>query len=210
MQRLPTPVPEHFLSHSALSSYGLLEPLTLWRLSVSVRPLYQALGNCPTSGASWSSAMPPSLGRGRVTTTTDSGLYRDSCLPNSDSSTQRFFNVPDCHITALQRQVHVAEVVKYIGQVRKHHNKLFIVKLDTEVVFVFSKKDLTSFNLIFKFIQPKEAFVSPQPTDFDIKQKSHMLRSHFFGQKLKEPVNFSSCTNEVDHFHRNIHNFHQM
>ena len=41
-------------------------PLTLWRLSVSVRPLVQTLGSCSASGAPWSSAMPPSLGRGRV------------------------------------------------------------------------------------------------------------------------------------------------
>ena len=41
-------------------------PLTLWRLSVSVRPLVQTLGSCPASGEPWSSAMPPSLGRGRV------------------------------------------------------------------------------------------------------------------------------------------------
>ena len=41
-------------------------PLTLWRLSVSLRPLVQTLGSCPASGAPWSSAMPPSLGRGRV------------------------------------------------------------------------------------------------------------------------------------------------
>ena len=54
-------------SHSALSSYGLFAPLTLWRLSVSVRPLVQTLGSCPASGAPWSSAMPPSVGKGRVT-----------------------------------------------------------------------------------------------------------------------------------------------
>ena len=57
----------HLSSHSALSSYGLFAPLTLWRLSVSVRPLVQTLGSCPASGAQWSSAMPPSLGRGQVT-----------------------------------------------------------------------------------------------------------------------------------------------
>ena len=45
---------------------GLFAPLTLWRLSVSLRPLVQTLGCCPASGAPWSSAMPPSLGRGRV------------------------------------------------------------------------------------------------------------------------------------------------
>ena len=40
-----------------------------WRFFVSLRPLVQTLGIWPASGASWSSAMPPSLGRGRVTTT---------------------------------------------------------------------------------------------------------------------------------------------
>ena len=37
--------------------------------SVSLRPLVQTLGSCPASGAPWSSAMPPFLGRGPVTTT---------------------------------------------------------------------------------------------------------------------------------------------
>ena len=41
-------------------------PLTLWRLSISLRPLVQTLGSCSASGAPWSSAMPPSLGRGWV------------------------------------------------------------------------------------------------------------------------------------------------
>ena len=76
-----------------------------------------------------------------------------------------------------------------------------------EVVLVFSKKD---FDLIFKFIQPREALASGQQTDFGIKQKSHMLRSHFFGQKLEEPVIFCPRTNEVDLFDRNVHNFHRM
>ena len=38
-------------------------------LFVSLRPLVQALESFPASGATWSSAMPPSHGRGRVTTT---------------------------------------------------------------------------------------------------------------------------------------------
>ena len=59
-------------SHSALSSYGLFAPLTLWRLSVSPRPLVQTVGICPASGAPWFSAMPPSLGRGRVTSNNNS------------------------------------------------------------------------------------------------------------------------------------------
>ena len=70
LQRMRTPVPGHLSSHSALSSYGLFAPLTLWRLSVSPRPLVQALESFPDSGAPWSSTMPPYLGRGRVTTTT--------------------------------------------------------------------------------------------------------------------------------------------
>ena len=44
-------------------------PLAFWRLFVSLRPLVQTLGSCPASGAPWSPAMPPSLGRGRVTAT---------------------------------------------------------------------------------------------------------------------------------------------
>ena len=35
--------------------------------SLSLRPLVQTLGSCPASGAPWCLAMPPSLGRGRVT-----------------------------------------------------------------------------------------------------------------------------------------------
>ena len=66
LQRLWTLVPGHLSSHSALSSNGLFAPLTLWRLSVSLWPPVQTLGSCPASGAAWSSAMPPSLGRGRV------------------------------------------------------------------------------------------------------------------------------------------------
>ena len=59
----------HLSSHSALSSYGLFGWLALWQFSVSVQPLVQTLGSCPASGASWSSAINSSLGRGRITTT---------------------------------------------------------------------------------------------------------------------------------------------
>ena len=71
--RVQTPVPGHRSSHSALSSYEFFAPLTLWRLSVSLRPLVQALESFPASGAPWSSAMPLSFKRSRVaaaTTTT--------------------------------------------------------------------------------------------------------------------------------------------
>ena len=57
-------------SDFALSSYVLFVPLAFWRPSVSPRPLIQALESCSASGATWSSVMPPSMGRGRVTTTT--------------------------------------------------------------------------------------------------------------------------------------------
>ena len=70
----------HLSSHSALSSYGLFAPLTLWRLSVSLRPLVQTLESCPASGAPWSSAMPPSLGRGRVTNSNNNRRRREPSL----------------------------------------------------------------------------------------------------------------------------------
>ena len=70
LQRLRTLVPGHLSSHSALCSYGLFALLTLWQLSVSLRPLVQTLGSCLASGAPWSSAMLPSFGRGQVTATT--------------------------------------------------------------------------------------------------------------------------------------------
>ena len=59
--------PSQDISHLILHCPArLFAPLTLWRLSVSLWPLVQTLGNFPASGALWSSAMPPSLGRGRV------------------------------------------------------------------------------------------------------------------------------------------------
>ena len=51
-------------------SFCIVQLQTLWRLSVSLRPLVQTLGSCPASGAPWSSAVLPSLGRGQVTTIT--------------------------------------------------------------------------------------------------------------------------------------------
>ena len=54
-------------SHSALSSYGFSAPLTLRLLSMTSGP---GPGELPGFWALWSSAMPPSLGRGQVTTTT--------------------------------------------------------------------------------------------------------------------------------------------
>ena len=48
-----------------------------WRLHSfggSLRPLVQTLGSCSASGAPWSSAMPPSLRRGRVTTNNNNNI----------------------------------------------------------------------------------------------------------------------------------------
>ena len=56
----------HLILHCLVSRYGLFAPLTLWRLSISLRPVVQTLGSCLASGAPWCSAMPPSLGRGQV------------------------------------------------------------------------------------------------------------------------------------------------
>ena len=47
-------------------------PALFHKLCWSPQPLVHALWSCPGSGAPWSSAMLPSLGRGRVTTTTTS------------------------------------------------------------------------------------------------------------------------------------------
>ena len=60
----------HLSSHSALSSYGLFASLALWQFAVSLPPLSQTLLSFPTSGAPWSSAINPSLGKGQATTTT--------------------------------------------------------------------------------------------------------------------------------------------
>ena len=59
LHRLRTLVPGHFSSHSALTNYRFFAPLTLWRLSVSLGSLVQALESCPASGAPSSFAMPP-------------------------------------------------------------------------------------------------------------------------------------------------------
>ena len=55
-------------------------PLTLWRLSVSLRPLVQTLGSCPASGAPWSPAMLSSLGRGRVNNNNNRAALRHVTL----------------------------------------------------------------------------------------------------------------------------------
>ena len=62
-----SPVCSSFLLKPSL--FCVLAPLTLWRLSVSLRPLVQAVGSCSASGAPCSSVMPSFLGRGRATTT---------------------------------------------------------------------------------------------------------------------------------------------
>ena len=48
-------------NHSALSSYRLFAPFALWRFSVSLRTLVQALRSCPAFGVPWSLAIPHPL-----------------------------------------------------------------------------------------------------------------------------------------------------
>ena len=69
--------------------------LALWRLSVSLRPLVQVLGSCQTSGAPWSSAMPPSLGRGRVTTTKAPKNYIDKWAREKSNVKCSIFLLPN-------------------------------------------------------------------------------------------------------------------
>ena len=52
----------HFILHCPATDSA---PLDLWRLSVSLRPLVQALESLPASGTPWSSAMSPFLESGR-------------------------------------------------------------------------------------------------------------------------------------------------
>ena len=75
---------------------------SLWRLSVSLQSLVQALGSCPDSGAPWSSVMPPSFGKGRVTTTkttttmiadiTNAHVHKRNDLIISRRSTSQIYN----------------------------------------------------------------------------------------------------------------------
>ena len=60
----------HLSIHFTQCSHGLFAPLAFWLLFVSLQPLFQTLRSCSASGAPRYSAMPPSLGRGRVTTIT--------------------------------------------------------------------------------------------------------------------------------------------
>ena len=59
---------------------------SLFGNSLSLRPLVQALGSCSASGAPWSSTMPPSLGRGRVTTATRIKMRQYASSPRKKKS----------------------------------------------------------------------------------------------------------------------------
>ena len=67
--------PRTFLISFCTVQLRLVVPLILWRLSISLRPLVQTLGSCPASGAPWSSAVPPSLGRGRVANNNNNMIF---------------------------------------------------------------------------------------------------------------------------------------
>ena len=59
----------HETSHSALPNYRIFALLALWWIYLFLQSLVETLGSCTVSGTPWSSAIPPSLGRGPVTTT---------------------------------------------------------------------------------------------------------------------------------------------
>ena len=69
LQHLRTPGPEHLSSHSALCSYELFSSLVFWQFSVSLRPLFQALGSFPGFWGSMVFRHQPIHRKGRITTT---------------------------------------------------------------------------------------------------------------------------------------------
>ena len=69
--------------------------------SISLRPLVQTLGSCPASGAPWSSAMPPSLGRYRVTNN------------NNNNNNNRI--LPTIFIYLANHQDAVGDVVEWVA-----------------------------------------------------------------------------------------------
>ena len=137
------------------------------------------------------------------------GPYLDSCLPDSHSSSwpgQLVFNVVDCHITALQRQVYVVDETKYIGQTgTQASQQTSSLRNWIWRLFLFSRRSILN-----SFLSSYNRERSLRGMDFGKKQNFHMLRSHFFGQKPEESVIFCPGTNEVDHVDRNVHHFHQM
>ena len=68
----------HLILHCPATDSALL---TLWRLSVSVRPLVQNMESFSTSGVPWSSAMPPTPGRGRLTN--NNNQLERACCPSA-------------------------------------------------------------------------------------------------------------------------------
>ena len=83
--------PSQDISFCTVQLRTLGTPLALWQRSVSLEPLVQALGSCPASGALWSSAIPSSLKKGWVATTTGQKCY---CDVNSDKNGARTYHLP--------------------------------------------------------------------------------------------------------------------
>ena len=70
--------PSQHIFHFILHTVHFLR-CSLFANSLSQRPLVEALGSCLASGAPWSSAILPSLGRGRVATTTTTTTTATYC-----------------------------------------------------------------------------------------------------------------------------------
>ena len=82
-----------------LISFCTVQLRTLWRLFFPLRPLVQTLGSCPASGAPWSSAMPPSLGRGRVTNNNNKNMCFENmvmCFEKAYKVTPWCSKLPRC------------------------------------------------------------------------------------------------------------------
>ena len=91
---------------------------------------------------------------------------------------------------------------------RQASQQTFYCEIGHGGCFLFSQRKI--FTSFLSSYNRERHFPLGTQREFGIKQKSHILHSYFFGQKLEDPVIFCPRTNEVDHFDHNVHNFHQM
>ena len=115
-------------------------------LFVSVRPLVQTLGSCPASEAPWSSAMPPSLGRGRVTNNNNNqstSMYGTSYFPTQMLSCQ---NIPTFYINTFHEHFQVSLALS-----KYRFICLFYVYMSC-FVFIWSALSLCLFYVIWFYV----------------------------------------------------------
>ena len=91
--------------HSSQDTYHLIlhcpptDPLRRSLFGDSLRPLVQAIGSCPASGARWSSAMPLSLTRDQVTTTAKLKLQTHYYVTKEVSKFRHFLSCKQNYVT---------------------------------------------------------------------------------------------------------------